>query len=78
MDADNKDSSYKAGLSPLLEQLLLEVGSIKEEDFKKWYEKKRNVFNIGIKKTPTKEEFIKYLNYALGLQSEDKYGHFDS
>ncbi len=51
----------------ILEKLLTEAGGIKEEEFSKWYEKKRNIFNIGVKKLPTKEEFMKYLNYALNL-----------
>ena len=69
MYVDDKNSESKAGLNIIIEQLLLEVRDVGEENFDKWYEKKRNVFNIGIKKTPTKEEFIKYLNYALGFYS---------
>ncbi|MCL4542247.1 MAG: hypothetical protein M1458_00670 [Deltaproteobacteria bacterium] len=67
IDENNDNSENKKGLSTIIEQLLLEAGDIGEEDFGKWYEKKRKVFNIGIRKTPTKEEFIKYLNYALSL-----------
>ncbi|MHB1661581.1 MAG: hypothetical protein ACYCSQ_02855 [bacterium] len=78
MGANNNYSENKAGLSLLIKELLLEAVEVKEEDFKKWYEKKRKIFNTGIKKPPTKEEFIKYLNYALSLKSEDKYGSFDS
>jgi hypothetical protein len=48
-------------------QLLLEAENISDQDFGSWYEKKRKLFSIGIKKTPTKDEFIKYLNYASAM-----------
>ena len=64
---NNKDSSEKP-LNVLIEELLIEAKDIPEADFGKWYEKKRKVFNIGIKNFPTKEEFIKYLNYALSIR----------
>lgn len=51
----------------IIKQLLMEAGDVKEEEFDKWYEKKRSIFNIGVKKSPTKEEFIKYLTYALNV-----------
>ncbi|MCL4496834.1 MAG: hypothetical protein M1584_05390 [Deltaproteobacteria bacterium] len=54
-------------LNALLEELLIEVRCVSSENFDKWYEKKRKVFNIGIKKYPTREEFIKYVNYALSI-----------
>ncbi|MHB8231630.1 MAG: hypothetical protein ACYDDB_01840 [bacterium] len=78
MDINNNGGENKTGLSLVVKQLLLEARDVKEEDFNKWYEKKRKVFNTGIKKAPTKEEFIKYLNYALSLQIEDESGYFDS
>jgi hypothetical protein len=52
-------------LTALLEELLIEVSSVSSENFDKWYEKKRKIFNIGVKNHPTKEEFIKYVNYAI-------------
>lgn len=64
---ENNNSENKEGLSIIIEQLLLEVREVSEENFDKWYEKKRKIFNIGVKKAPTKEGFIKYLNYALSL-----------
>ncbi|MCL4322809.1 MAG: hypothetical protein M0016_06085 [Deltaproteobacteria bacterium] len=67
MDENSGSNDNKTGLSIIIEQLLLEVRDVSEEDFGKWYEKKRKVFNIGIRKAPTKEEFIKYLNYAVSL-----------
>ena len=62
-----KDSSEKA-LNVLIGELLAEAKNIPEADFAKWYEKKRKIFNTGIKNPPTKEEFIKYLNYALSIK----------
>lgn len=56
--------SSSAGLV-VIRQLIVEVEGVKEEDFGKWYEKKRKLFNIGIKGYPTKDEFVKYLNYAV-------------
>ncbi len=64
---NEKDSSETA-LSILIEELLIEAKDIPEADFGKWYEKKRKVFNIGVKNYPAKEEFIKYLNYALTIR----------
>lgn len=63
MDENNDN---KEGLN-IIKQLLVGVKDIKEEEFCKWYEKKKKVFNIGVRKTPTKEEFIKYLNYAKDI-----------
>ncbi len=62
-----KDSPEKA-LNALIGELLAEAKNIPEEDFVKWYEKKRKIFNTGIKNPPTKEEFIKYLNYASAIK----------
>lgn len=56
----------------IIQQLLIEVEGISEEDFNKWYEKKRKIFNTGVKKPPTKQEFIKYLNYASAIFPADK------
>ncbi len=56
----------------IIQQLLAEVENIQEGNFNKWYEKKRKIFNIGIKKNPTKQEFIKYLNYASTIFPADK------
>ena len=64
---NEKDSPEKA-LNALIEELLAEAKNIPEEDFVKWYEKKRKIFNTGVKNYPTKEEFIKYLNYALSIK----------
>ncbi len=64
----NNEDSLEKPLNALIEELLIEVKDIPETDFGKWYEKKRKVFNIGIKNFPTKEEFIKYLNYALSIR----------
>ncbi len=64
---DGRNVSEKT-LSILIEELLIEVKGVSEENFPKWYEKKRKVFNIGVKACPTKEEFIKYLNYALTIR----------
>ena len=64
---NEKDSSEKA-LNVLIEELLAEAKNIPEADFVKWYEKKRKIFNTGVKNSPTKEEFIKYLNYALSIK----------
>ena len=61
------NSENEKPLTVLLEELLIEVHSVSTENFDKWYEKKRKVFNIGIKKYPTREEFIKYVNYALSI-----------
>ncbi len=71
MDENSASFDNKTGLRIIIEQLLLEVRDVSEEDFGKWYEKKRKVFNIGIRKAPTKEEFIKYLNYAVSLYPQD-------
>ncbi len=76
MDENNDNSENKEGLSIIIEQLLLEVRDVSEENFGKWYEKKRKIFNIGVKKAPTKEEFIKYLNYALSLYPADNPASF--
>ncbi len=62
------DNENEKPLNALLEELLLEVNSVSSENFDKWYEKKRKIFNIGVKNFPTKEEFIKYLNYALSIK----------
>lgn len=63
------DNSYiKDGLT-VIERLIVEVKDVNEEEFDRWYEKKKKVFNIGAKRKPTKEEFIKYLNYAASLYS---------
>ena len=62
-----KDSPEKA-LNALIGELLAEAKNIPEDDFVKWYEKKRKIFNTGIKNPPTKEEFIKYLNYASAIK----------
>ncbi len=67
MNIDDKNTSEKT-LNILIEELLIEVKDISEQNFGNWYEKKRKVFNIGVKNTPTKEEFIKYLNYALTIK----------
>jgi hypothetical protein len=56
--------------------LLSEVRDVSEEDFGKWYEKRGKFFNIGIRKAPTKEEFIKYLNYAVSLYPQDNPASF--
>ncbi|MHB8282043.1 MAG: hypothetical protein ACYDDE_04450 [bacterium] len=56
----------------IIQQLLIEVEGISEEDFNKWYEKKRKIFNTGVKKPPTKQEFIKYLHYASAIFPADK------
>ena len=64
---NEKDSPEKA-LSALIGELLAEAKNIPEDDFVKWYEKKRKIFNTGVKNSPTKEEFIKYLNYALSIK----------
>ena len=64
---NEKDSPEKA-LNALIGELLAEAKNIPEEDFVKWYEKKRKIFNTGIKNPPTKEEFIKYLNYASAIK----------
>ncbi len=61
------NSENEKPLTVLLEELLIEVHSVSTENFDKWYEKKRKVFNIGVKNYPTKEEFIKYVNYALSI-----------
>ncbi len=61
------NSQNEKPLTVLLEELLIEVHSVSTENFDKWYEKKRKVFNIGVKNYPTKEEFIKYVNYALSI-----------
>ncbi len=61
------DSENEKPITVLLEELLIEVRSVSSENFDKWYEKKRKVFNIGVKNYPTKEEFIKYVNYALSI-----------
>jgi len=61
------DSENEKPLTVLLEELLIEVRSVSSENFDKWYEKKRKVFNVGVKNYPTKEEFIKYVNYALSI-----------
>ncbi len=76
MDENSASFDNKAGLRIIIEQLLLEVRDVSEEDFGKWYEKKRKVFNIGIRKAPTKEEFIKYLNYAVSLYPQDNTASF--
>jgi hypothetical protein len=65
---NNNGSDNETGLSLVVEQLLIEVKGVKEEDFNKWYEKKRKIFNTGVKSVPTKEEFVKYLNYALAVR----------
>ncbi len=62
------EDSPKSALNLIIQELLVEVKDISDADFEKWYEKKRKVFNIGVKKFPTKEEFIKYLNYALTIK----------
>ncbi|MCL4427879.1 MAG: hypothetical protein M1276_02625 [Deltaproteobacteria bacterium] len=62
-----KDSPETA-LNVLIGELLAEAKNIPEADFAKWYEKKRKIFNTGIKNPPTKEEFIKYLNYASAIK----------
>jgi hypothetical protein len=67
INIDEQNASEKT-LNILMEELLIEVKDISEENFGKWYEKKRKVFNIGVKTAPTKEEFIKYLNYALTIR----------
>ncbi|MHB1545100.1 MAG: hypothetical protein ACYCSB_05020 [bacterium] len=67
MNIDEQNASEK-NLNIILEGLLIEVKDISEENFGKWYEKKRKIFNTGVKTPPTKEEFIKYLNYALTLK----------
>ncbi|HEC25761.1 MAG TPA: hypothetical protein ENI54_07115 [bacterium] len=67
MDFNSYYGGNEAELKIIIEQLLLEARNVDEENFGKWYEKKRRVFNIGVKKAPTKEEFIKYLNCALSL-----------
>lgn len=64
MKNENEDS--------VIQQLLIEVQDVSEEDFNKWYEKKRKIFNTGVKKPPTKQEFIKYLNYASAIFPADK------
>ena len=56
----------------MIQELLLEAKDIPENEFERWYEKKRKLFNIGIKKTLTKTEFIKYLNYASAILAESK------
>ena len=61
------NSENEKPLTVLLEELLIEVHSVSTENFDKWYEKKRKLFNIGVKNYPTKEEFIKYVNYALSI-----------
>ena len=61
------NSENEKPLTVLMEELLIEVRSVSSENFDKWYEKKRKVFNIGVKNYPTKEEFIKYVNYALSI-----------
>ena len=62
---DDKDDN---GTALLIKRLLAEVQSVSEENFGKWYENKRKVFHTGIRKPPTREEFLKYLNYALNFQ----------
>ncbi len=61
------NSENEKPINVLLEELLIEVSAVSSENFDKWYEKKRKVFNIGVKNYPTKEEFIKYVNYALSI-----------
>lgn len=68
MNESGRDASGNSSIM-ILEQLLAEAKQVKEEDFGKWYEKKRKVFNTGVKKYPTKEEFIKYINYAISAFS---------
>lgn len=51
----------------IIKQLLLEVADIPDQDFGSWYEKKRKLFNTGTKRIPTRDEFIKYLNYASAM-----------
>jgi hypothetical protein len=53
-------------------QLLAEVETIPEDNFDAWYEKKRKLFNVGAKRKPTKQEFIKYLNYASAIFPNEK------
>ncbi len=65
IDNDNNNTG-------IIQELLLEAEDIPENEFERWYEKKRKLFNIGIKKTPTKTEFIKYLNYASAILAESK------
>ncbi len=67
MDSNSYYGGNEAELKIIIEQLLLEARDVDEESFVKWYEKNRKIFNIGVKKAPTKEEFIKYLNCALSL-----------
>ena len=64
----NEKDSPETALNVLIEELLAEAKNIPEADFGKWYEKKRKVFNTGVKNSPTKEEFIKYLNYASAIK----------
>ena len=76
MDKNSASFDNKTELRIIIEQLLIEVRDVSEEDFGKWYEKKRKVFNIGIRKAPTKEEFIKYLNYAVSLYPQGNTASF--
>ena len=64
----NEKYSPETALNVLIEELLAEAKNIPEADFVKWYEKKRKIFNTGVKNSPTKEEFIKYLNYASAIK----------
>ncbi|MFW0884617.1 hypothetical protein ACMCNP_06180 [Candidatus Acidulodesulfobacterium sp. H_13] len=65
MDFNSYSGGNEAELKIIIEQLLLEARNVDEENFGKWYEKKRKIFNIGVKKAPAKEEFMKYLNCVL-------------
>ncbi len=78
MDKNSASFDNKTELRIIIEQLLIEVRDVSEEDFGKWYEKKRKVFNIGIRKAPTKEEFIKYLNYAVSLYPQGNTASFSN
>jgi hypothetical protein len=56
----------------IIRQLLIEIENVPEDNFDAWYEKKRKIFNVGAKRKPTKQEFIKYLNYASAIFPDDK------
>jgi hypothetical protein len=67
MNADANNADEKT-LNILIQELLIEVKGVSEENFDKWYEKKKKIFHTGVKATPSREEFIKYLNYALSIR----------
>ncbi|MHB1679602.1 MAG: hypothetical protein ACYCTB_03715 [bacterium] len=72
MKNENENENEDKNEDNIIQQLLIEVEDISEENFNKWYEKKRKIFNTGIRKNPTKQEFIKYLNYASAIFPADK------